>query len=265
MKSRRKGGQAGQVVQAVQAAKLGYQIGQQLGNQLGKRANRRQGMIRSNFETKIGPPPAHTRKQRKPDRNYGVSASIPGGLGTDQTLRTVFKDVITIGNVSPSGGTAGVASYAWNLGVASTSSGGTINGLFSSSWMPRAATVSTIYRQLRLNRLTVQFVPYASTSNSGAVAIGVDPDPSVVAPTTVGGVLRHKSSTLCDLTMKGQITYMPMQDSKKDPRYTLYQTGRTDDEMAFGVLQLYGQNTMASGGIIGYLAVTADITFIGPL
>lgn len=253
--------------QAVSAANLGYQIGQSLAQQYGKNGGMpnvpRVGRQTSRMQTKIGPPPAPRKSKaaKQTNRNQIVNASIPGGLGTTQTLRATFKDLITITN----GSTAGVSSYAWNIGFAPTSSGGAIVGLFNSAAMPRVATVSTIYRQFKVNRLSAQFVPFASTATSGAVAFGVDPDPSVVLPTTIGGCLRHRSSTLNDLMVKSGITYGPLLDGKKDPRYTIYQQGRTDDEMAFGVLQLYSVNSLAANATVGYMFITVDITFSGPL
>lgn len=186
-----------------------------------------------------------------------MPASIPGGLSGAQTMRTSTTDLIALPNPN-----AGILNNGYNLGF--QTSAASMNGLFGTGNMPRAAQLSGLYREFRVNTLEIWFIPFVSTTTSGCISFGVDPDPSAGIPSTLNDPARHKTSAITDLAEKCRIVYNPRQDGKITNRYVNGATGRTDDELNFGVLQVYSNNSLAAGAPIGYLKVTLDVTFIGP-
>lgn len=255
------------------AAVQGYQlVGGDLSNAL---SNLNLGKTRNRADISLGMPKRRqnrtaTRKRKGGNQNQNkldlASASIPGGLAGSQRIRSTFKDLYALTNTIANGG-----SWGWSMGSVTTASA---NGLFSGgSYMPRAYQFSILYRQYLLHSVSCEFVPYASTSNSGSVAMGFDPDPSAGVSTALASPLRHRVSTLSDLTKRATITYRPAIDLKKTPKFTYsdssgtgVQAGtRSDDEVSFGTLQVVTANSMASAAPIGYLVWTIDVTFMGPL
>lgn len=197
------------------------------------------------------------QNQRSSNSTRDVGGSIPRGLAGNQSMRTTLRDLFSINNSG-----TGISSIVFSLGSATTTIG--YLGLFNNSYMPRFNAFCAMFRQFQLNTIKFEFVPYISSTNAGSVSIGIDPDPSATAPTTLAAPLRHKSSCLSDLQTKCSIVYNPLQDRKKDPRYTVGVTGRDDDEGSYGLLEIYSQNSLATAQSIGYLVFTVDVTFLGP-
>lgn len=198
--------------------------------------------------------------QRVRGGNAVMPASIPRGLAGSQSMRTTLRDIVVLLN-----GSTGQAGYSWGLGVQNSSASPPINGLFNPAWIPRGAVLAGLYREFRIFRVSVQFVPYVSTTNSGTVAIGVDPDPSVGLPTSLGAPARHKASVITDLTEKAIVTYNPAMDGKTGNRFTFQATNRSDDEYSFGTVELFSNNSLANAASIGYVVFTVDVAFIGPM
>lgn len=248
---------------ALQSVTAGRQLGDDLSSVLKKLKNLNvQPATRSKLQTKLGMPkyPQNQRARSRRGRGKGgkLGMSVPRGLGGDQAMTVTQKDVIALGTGA---GSAGAGTSVWGLGFATSSL--SRDGLFNSTWMPRLAALAPSFRQFKLNWVQVDFVPYASSTVSGSVAIGFDPDPTQTYPTTLGQPLRHKVSCMSDLVAKCTLRYGPLMDGKKDPRFVAG-AGRTDDELLYGSLEIYTVNSLPASTPYGYIVVTANVTFIGP-
>lgn len=169
------------------------------------------------------------------------------------SVRVNLTDICTISN----GTTAGVINFAYVIGAVSTLSNLSSLG----SVMPRFYTMSQLYRQFRINRLVVKFVPNQPFTSGGSVGMGVDTSAVAGFPGGFGQIVHHNPSFLCDVKSAAQLTYIP---SKKDPRYTLLASGTTEDELSYGQVQLYSSNTLPAGAPVGLLWFELDVTLIGP-
>lgn len=175
-------------------------------------------------------------------------------LGGSDKLRMVQKDIISINNQA----TAGVCGYGTLLGIGTTIAG--INTI--GSVVPRFATMGPLYRQFVLNSISFTWVPNQGYTTGGTVCMGVDPSPFAGIATSNSSVLHHTSSKMFDLKASATIMWKPAHKANV-PRYT-QQIGTVDeDELSFGVFQLYSTNSIAASGNIGNLVISADITFTG--
>jgi hypothetical protein len=257
-----------QLTAALNGAVTARQAGQLLGDLVSaaQRMNLNKGRSKNSFDAKLGPPRRPRKKQDKaigrplPNPGGFPAVSIPRGLGGAQVMRTTLQSILGLQN-----STSNFFSGAWGLGSATQNANG-LYALFGATFMPRFYQISQLYRQFVLHSITLEFVPYISSTNSGGVTIAVDPDPSVPIPASFNACIQHRVSCMSDLQSKCVIRYDPLKDLKKDPRYC---TGgstlnRDDDETLYGVFELVSNNTLASGATIGYVSFTVDVSFIGP-
>lgn len=216
---------------------------------------------------KSNPGSRRNKNKNKKGTNGSSSASgagnAIGGLGRpiytadNQSLKMAFNDIVTINNT----GTAGVANVAIAL------SAGTTTGLPTlATFLGRFSTMSSLYRQFTINRVCFEFVPVVPYTGYGQVAMGVDPACIAGLPGAFASVIRHNKSCLFDIKSTGiRIVYNPTLDRKKDPRFCQGGTGIDEDELSFGMFQLYSTgNSVLASATIGTLLVSLDVTFLGP-
>lgn len=184
---------------------------------------------------------------------YEIGKTV--SLGTSDKLRMTQKDITSIFNQA----TAGVSALGITMGLGTTIAGiGTLAG----NLVPRFATMAPLYRQFVLNSITFTWVPNQGYTTGGTVCMGVDPAPFAGVASSNSSVLHHTTSKMFDVKASASITWKPTSKANV-PRYT-QQIGSVDeDELSFGVFQLYSTNSIAANGNIGNLVVTADITFMG--
>lgn len=171
--------------------------------------------------------------------------------GSADNVRVSLKDV-----VSPVSATAGVAAYTYPLGIVSTSSFFTLGGI-----MTRLTNFGAIYRQFKINRLVVKWMPNQAYTSSGVVALGIDTFPTPLTPGNFGAVLHHNPSFLTDIKAPAQFVWVP--NAKEEPRFTST-VGTDEDEVSYGQLQMYC-TTSVTGGPPGLLLWEVDVTFMGPI
>lgn len=168
-----------------------------------------------------------------------------------RSVRMSFKDILAV-----STGAGGTAAPTFSLGVVSSA----INPM--GALIPRLQTLSTMYRQFYLNKLTISWIPCASTSSAGTVAIGVDQAVTAVAPTTHSNVYRHVPAVLSDIKAPMRIVWDSRMALKNDAKYTTLLAGIDEDGLSYGVFQCYATGPVSTP--IGVLEIICDVTFTGP-
>jgi hypothetical protein len=207
----------------------------------------------------------NTQKRSKPGKKQKRQQQITSPPYTGQpsrqirgenslVLRSTFKDVYTVVN----GSTAGVSSLAITLGIATTTPTTTLGAT-----VPRMATMAGLYRQYKLNSVTVRFIPFQAYTTNGSVCIGVDQAPTAVAPSGLSNVYHHNPSVLTDIKQAATLRWTSARDMKNAPRYT-YASGPDEDEVTYAVLQLYSANSLAAATEVGVLEFIVDVTFMSP-
>jgi hypothetical protein len=191
-----------------------------------------------------------------------LGVSIPRGLAHSPFITITGRDVITVANSS----TAGITNNGYALSVNSVAANGvTLGGLFSGTFMPRVASFSALYREFKLINVRIEFVPSVSTTQGGAVAMGFDPDPYAGLPSSYSDPTRHTISAMTDLQSKATLNYSPTVDQKIGVKYVSNAgSTRPINEVSYSTFQLYSNNSLGAGAIIGSLIVSATLRFIGP-
>jgi len=188
-----------------------------------------------------------------PGRAPAVMAGMRSLNMNVEGTRGVFSDTSSISNTS-----AGNAAYYYVCGFNTTTGSQSFLQL-----LPEANQIAGIYRQFVINSLKFRFIPYISTSNSGQIALGVDPEPFAGSPTGIGSVARHRGHLFCGLN-EGEVSGNYSQAWELSPPKKIgLATGRTEDDYSVGVLQIYSFNSLATSVVIGSMEVTLDVTFLG--
>lgn len=186
-----------------------------------------------------------------PSPKFVMSRPISGG--SPENVRFHFKDVTNIPNFT----TAGSVGYVFPLAAVTDTTGGfTLGSVF-----PRFLNFSNLYRQFVIHKLIVKWVPNQAFTASGSVCFGVDTSPTVASPTGFSEVVHHNPSVLVDIKSPAQIVYYPV---KKDPRYCQNSAGMDEDQLSYGALQFYSNNSLGASAQLGLLWMEMDVTFIGP-
>lgn len=175
-----------------------------------------------------------------------------------QSLRTKIKDVFTV-----QCNATGAFSPSISLAIASN----TGNYLLSQV-ATRLSTMGSMYRNYFLHTVKITWIPYQAYTTSGSVCMGVDQAVNVGGATTVQGVYHHFPSGLADIKKQFTITWSAKNAMKNDPRYTASgaagTTGPSEDELSWGVFQMYGSSNLTSSVAVGMLEFDMDVTFLNP-
>jgi hypothetical protein len=215
----------------------------------------------SSQNTNGGKQAGNRRRQNKQRRQASGSGSDPSLSfpmarpvkgGSVDNVRFVLKDVVAVNNTLSTG-----SKFFYPMGAATNTTGGAPLGQI----VPRFNTMAQLYRQFVINRLVVKWAPNAAFTASGSIAIGVDTSPAAGIPSDYGQVVHHNPSMLIDIKSPGNITYVP---AKKDPRYTNLSTGASEDEVSYGVIQMFTVNNLGTGTPVGLMWFELDVTLIGP-
>lgn len=190
-----------------------------------------------------------------PEQNQAYIAGSLNLAGNDK-LRMVQKEIVTVNNQ----GTAGVHGSGIVLGL-----GTTLAGIATlTSTLPRFAGLNAMYRQFTINSLVFSWVPNQGYTAGGTVCMGIDPLPFAGAATSISSVLHHSASKMFDVKSGATLVWKPQMANKGSaPRYTQQLSTVGEDELTFGVFQIYSSNSLPAGANIGNLVITADITFMG--
>lgn len=95
--------------------------------------------------------------------------------------------------------------------------------------------------------------------------MGIDLQPNVGTPGSFNAVIHHTPSALFDIKAERTITWNVASSGKKDPRYCGSAGSQVDeDELSFGVLQIYSSNGNAGAAALGVLWMNLTVEFSGP-
>lgn len=200
-----------------------------------------------------------------PSQNIlSVGKSI--SLNNADSLRVVQKDIGALFN----GATAGVGVSGITLGIATTLPNGSPSllsqGLVSlGSVVPRLVNFAALYRQFTINSLEIRWIPSQGYTASGSVALGIDPSPLAGVPSGFNSVVHHTTSKLFDIKAEQAVVCKPTSLGKSGSRYTTAIAGLDEDELSYGVIQLYTNNGAATYASMGNYLVSVDVTFRGAM
>jgi hypothetical protein len=237
---------------------IARQAGTAAKNTIRQRGRAAQQSRKGGKSRKLGPSNKPSGPSGGTQPGFRLTTAFPAQptLNTGNAVRLQLKDVFAVAN----GVTTGVASSAIPLAV-NTNQTLTPLGTF----IPRLTTISGLYRQFYINRITFSFVPNSGDATGGSIAIAVDPEPLAGAPTTFGSVVRHRSAFFTDIKAPAMLSWTAKQDGKDKKMVVNNLVNRDEDALSFGVLQIYSSNTVTANTNIGNIMVMLDVTFIGPL
>jgi len=194
--------------------------------------------------------------QSNPNSNMMQVGKTISLAGSDK-LRMVQKDIVPVNN----GVGAGVANFNIVLGTGTTL---TSNNATLVNLIPRFGPMATSYRQFMINSVSFTFIPNQGYTTGGTMSMGVDPSPLASVPTGLGNVLHHSCSKMFDIKSGATIMWKPSMASKGNvPRYTVPLGSLDEDELSFGIFQMYSPNSLAANVNIGNILIAADLTFLG--
>lgn len=241
---------------------------------------------RSSFERKVMPPRQKNKGTNTVGSNRGANAqlkdvsmatSMPGGnpqrsltssrpLGVSsgrrggRVPRSIYTDKISIclrGQID----LANTAAFQCVRGVALGINTGVVDQL--SVPMPQIAALGNFFREWRMSKLTVDFVPLVASTVTGACAIAVDRDPHTGAPASLIEVIRRDPFVEVDIKQSGTLTWNPIDAEDRRYRYSI-QSGRPIEFLSHGSLIVASANDQAIGQPIGRLFLNAWFEFAVP-
>lgn len=170
-----------------------------------------------------------------------------------RSVRMTFKDINLINT-----GAGGFTTPTFALGIATTGGNSALGTV-----VPRMATMAGLYRQFYLNSVTFRWIPCASTSAAGTVAMGIDQAVNASIASGIGQVYHHVPSTMSDIKAACAITFTGKQALKTDYKYTSTLTGLDEESFSFGVFQSYVTGPVSTQ--VGVIEIIVDVTYTGPV
>jgi hypothetical protein len=135
------------------------------------------------------------------------------------------------------------------------------------SFFSKLASFYTLYQYTRFNFIKITFVPSVATTTIGTVAIGFNPDPRAVAPTSGNEVtgpgslhISHVSDikTGFSITLPGKMLH---ETSSLNGPWLTNNSSASLEQQAEGVVQLGSLNGLATSNAFGYLQFDVSVTF----
>jgi len=202
----------------------------------------------------IGYNGAPARRGRRAARRQRVPRNLSSYA---DKISTCFRASPALTNTS-----ADSAGYAYSLGVVSNFSGigrGPIS-LFLTQWSALAA----LYREFRITKITIDFVPRVASTVSGEVAVAIDRDPQAgLAGQQV--LVRRNPFFQTDLKVPACLEWTPIDSKDREWRYTTLGTSRSEEFVSFGALLVATNNSgLVQGSIFGDLFINAWAEFAVP-
>jgi len=157
------------------------------------------------------------------------------------------------------------AGYTYSLACQSNISGvgfGPLS-LFVTQW----AALTNLYREFRITKITVDWVPRVGSTAAGEVAVAIDRDPrSGLAPQ--GTVIKRNPFFQTDIKNPACLEWTPIDSKDSEWRYTLLSTlggTRPEENLSFGALLIASNNDLPNGAIIGDLFLNVWAEFAVPI
>jgi len=169
-------------------------------------------------------------------------------------IRVTLSDALTLSNTA-------FPTCAKYYQIANTFTSGQDMG----TWLPRARTISGSFRFFKVKSISLHWRPSVAYTVAGFVVIGVDPDPSAIAPTAIGDVIRHHPHQLGDIKDCLDITWQPGDDTENtDKLCNSSDIVTAPEHISQGTLQFFSSNTIGDNtSVIGVLTYEVDIEFFG--
>lgn len=125
-------------------------------------------------------------------------------------------------------------------------------GVDISTVMTQLTALGGIFREFRLMKLEIDFIPRVGSTAAGVIAVAVDRDPRTGSPSTSAEVIRRDPFFEVDIKQPGSLTWYPVTDDDKRWRYTLDAT-RPIEFLSHGSVIAYSSNDLALAANIGEL------------
>lgn len=187
-----------------------------------------------------------SRRQRVP---RGISSYV-------DKITTCFRASPAISNTLANQGT-----YALAIGVTSNFTGVQLGPI--SQYLTQWVALGNLYREFRLVKLTVDFVPRVASTVSGEIAIAIDRDPQA-GLSTQAVVVRRNPFLQTDLKVPACLEWTPVDAKDKEWKYTSIGAARSEEFLSFGKLLIATNNSLAVAEIVGDLFINAWAEFAVP-
>lgn len=196
--------------------------------------------------------PARRAGRRKPR-----GSRVPRGISSYvDKITTCFRASPALVNTS-----AGVCSNALALAISSNFTGALLGPI--SQYITQWTALSALYREYRITRLTIDFVPRVASTVSGEISISVDRDPQA-GLSAQSVVVRRNPFFQTDLKVPACLEWTPVDSKDREWRYTTVGASRSEEFLSFGKLLIASNNSMISGDTIGDLFINAWAEFAVP-
>lgn len=136
-----------------------------------------------------------------------------------------------------------------------------------SNYSNKLAVLKTLYRHYALKSVKITWMPNQADSTSGNLYVGWDSDASNYNNTTSPTAYLAKDTHIITHILKPATTvWRPREAKEREERYTTDPlNSREPEELSFGVLQVYSNNNVASGVVVGLLLFEVDVEFSNPV
>jgi len=151
---------------------------------------------------------------------------------------------------------ANVFGFNWQLGIDTS-----VTQL--STFMTQLNAMAGLFREFRIHRLDVDFVPQVGSTVNGVFAIAIDRDVRVAAPLSTSGVIRRTPFFEVDVKQPGNLSWTPIDAEDRRWRYT-YGGARPLEFLSHGTMCAAGSNDLAINIPFGRLFVDAWVEFQVP-
>jgi len=181
-------------------------------------------------------------------------------------LVSAYADKITTcfrGSPALSNQAANAASYAIPLAV-STTSLVTPSVFPLSNFITQWTSLASIYREFRVTKLTVDWVPRVGSTAAGEVSCCVDRDPRT-GTTLLANIVRRNPFFQTDIKLPACLEWKPVDSRDREWRYTAATASRPEESLSFGVLLLASNNDLPINAIVGDLFVNVWAEFAVPV
>ncbi len=197
-----------------------------------------------------GARPGRGRRSRVSRIPRGVSSYV-------DKISTCFRCSPIIANTA-----LNTASYAYSLGVVSNFVGVGLGPI--SAFLTQWTALSNLYREFRITKITVDWVPRVGSTAAGEVAVAIDRDPRA-GLTNQATIVRRNPFFQTDIKVPACLEWTPVDSKDREWRYTNNTGPRPEEVISFGVLLLASNNDLANAAGIGDLFINAWAEFAVPI
>lgn len=185
---------------------------------------------------------------------------VPRGITSyADKIKTCFRASPAITNTS-----VNTATYAYSLACNSNNFGTGVGAI--SAFLTQWTSLAGLYREFRITKITIDWVPRVGSTAAGEVAIAVDRDPRS-GLSTQAVVVRRNPFFQTDIKVPACLEWTPVDSKDREWKYTaLVGLGgaRPEENVSCGVLLISSNNDLASGAVIGDLFINAWAEFAVP-